>query len=240
MQRARKKFNSIAASHAGARCVRTLLDTFEIATAAGSHICLVHKPLGLRQSDFQALCPACKLPQDLLKLTLTHILLALDYLHTKCRLIHTDIQTKNILLNIEGETVLTNFEEAEINDPSPCKVDGDRIIYTSRELRVRGSTGHPVLCDFGEARIGDGEFNDDIQPYLYRAPKVILEIPWGKNVDIWNLGVIVWDLSQNTHLYNAQDANNELSSAQHLDEMTALLEPHRNHSSSEAEPWWSF
>lgn len=102
-----------------------------------------------------------------------------------------DIHAKNILLDIEDETVLTEFEEAEVNDPSPYKVDGNRTIYTSRKLRVKGSTGRPVLCDFGEARIGDGEFNDDIQPYLYRAPEVILDIPWSKKVDVWNLGVMV-------------------------------------------------
>jgi hypothetical protein len=60
--------------------VRTLLDNFEIGTSAGCHICLVHKPLGLPLSDFQALLPSGKLPQDILKLTLIHVLLALDYL----------------------------------------------------------------------------------------------------------------------------------------------------------------
>jgi hypothetical protein len=41
--------NSINSMHAGVRCVRTLLATFEIETKSGSHICLVHKPSGLPQ-----------------------------------------------------------------------------------------------------------------------------------------------------------------------------------------------
>ncbi|KAI9733143.1 MAG: hypothetical protein M1834_003690 [Cirrosporium novae-zelandiae] len=126
-------------------------------------------------------------------------------------------------LSIDDETVLINFEEAEVNDPSPCKVDGDRVIYISRQLRVRGSVGRPVLCDFGKARIGDKEFDDDIQPYLYRAPEVILQIPWNNKADIWNLGVMVWDLAQSRHLLEAQDANNECSNARHLAEMIARL-----------------
>jgi hypothetical protein len=72
--------------------VRTLLDNFEIGTSAGCHICLVHKPLGLPLSDFQALLPSGKLPQDILKLTLIHVLLALDYLHTDGHLIHTGMR----------------------------------------------------------------------------------------------------------------------------------------------------
>jgi len=50
---------------------------------------MVHKPLGLRISDFQALVPGGKLPQDILKLTLKHLLLALKFLHSECNLTHT-------------------------------------------------------------------------------------------------------------------------------------------------------
>jgi serine/threonine-protein kinase SRPK3 len=83
------RINSISTSHAGFKCVRTLLDTFNIDTATGSHICMVHKPLGLRISDFQELVPGERLPQEILKLTLKHVLLALDFLHSKCDLAHT-------------------------------------------------------------------------------------------------------------------------------------------------------
>lgn len=92
-------------------------------------------------------------------------------------------------------TLLDSFDEAEVRNPSPCKVNGDRVIYTSRQLRVRGSAGRPVLCDLGEARIGDGKFTEDIRPFLCRAPEVILRKPWDKKVDIWNLGVLVNSIS---------------------------------------------
>jgi hypothetical protein len=97
-------------------------------------------------------------------------------------------------MGIDDETVLSGFEEAQVRDPSPCKVDGIRVIYTSRKLRIRGSAGRPVLCDFGEARIGDKKFTEDIQPFLYREPEVLLRKPWGKKVDIWNLRVLVSSL----------------------------------------------
>ena len=94
--------------------MRTLLDTFETATATGSHICFVHKPLDLRLSDFQALCPAGKLPPDILKLTLTHLLLALDYLHTKCHLIHTgEILSRNTIPRPQDMMLLFSVHVSE-------------------------------------------------------------------------------------------------------------------------------
>lgn len=51
--------------------------------------------------------------------------------------------------------------------------------------------GRPILCDLGEARFGQSEYMSDIQPYLYRAPAVILDVLWTYSADIWNLGVLV-------------------------------------------------
>ena len=60
--------------------------------------------------------------------------------------------------------------------------------------------GRPVLCDFGEARIGEGDHNL-IQPYPYRAPEVILEMSWHNKVDIWMVGVMVSHLHLRTEYF---------------------------------------
>lgn len=104
-----------------------------------------------------------------------------------------DIQEKNIMLNIEDESILVDFEEAEISNPSPRKVVGDRAIYHSRKLGIPKKHGRPVLSDFGEARFGSesGTYCDDVQPFMYRAPEVLLRMPWNEKIDIWNLAVVV-------------------------------------------------
>lgn len=102
-----------------------------------------------------------------------------------------DIQEKNILLGIEDESILTKFENDELANPSPRKIDGDRVIYRSRNLDLPKTHGRPVLCDFGEARFGSSSYHEDIQPYLYRAPEVLLRMSWNSKVDIWNVGVVV-------------------------------------------------
>lgn len=78
-----------------------------------------------------------------------------------------------------------------MNSPSARKLNEDLIIYKSRGLKMPKTYGRPVLCDFGEARYGSVSYTDDIQPYVYRAPEVIMDVSWTYSVDIWNVGVMV-------------------------------------------------
>ena len=110
-------------------------------------------------------------------------------------MIRIDLKTDNLMLTIDEPTILNRFENAEIEEPSPRKViDERRAIYKSRRLPKPKDKGYglPILCDFGEARIGlvqqSGPF---VQPHIYRAPEVIFEMPWGPPADIWNLAGLV-------------------------------------------------
>lgn len=100
-----------------------------------------------------------------------------------------------MLLGMNEETSeqdLEKFEKDQLTSPGARKIDGDRVIYTSRPLVPPVySHGQPVLCDFGEARLGEYDNMADIQPYQYWALEVIFEIPWDEKVDIWNVGVMV-------------------------------------------------
>ena len=73
------------------------------------------------------------------------------------------------MLGVEDESVLEAFEAAEAETPSIGKVYPDRIVYRSRKLGRPSVYGRPVICDFGEARSGEVENNDDIQLEIYRA-----------------------------------------------------------------------
>ncbi|KAL9597305.1 MAG: hypothetical protein Q9219_005229 [cf. Caloplaca sp. 3 TL-2023] len=229
--------NTIRTSNPGSLYVRTLLDSFKATGPAGEYQCLVHEPLGMSMETLRELAPGRKLPQDLLRSFLVHLLNALDFLHTDAQMIHAgililheplvsepgDLQASNVHLRIEDDSILKYFETAELRDPSPRKVDGDRVIYESRGLRLPKKHGRPVLCDLGEARFGKENYTDDIQPYVYRAPEIILDIPWTYSVDIWNVGVMIWDIFENKHLFNARDSSGEASSLHHMAEMVAIM-----------------
>ena len=107
-----------------------------------------------------------------------------------------DLKTDNLMLSLEDITMLADFAKAEEENPSARKkINDSRTIYKSRRFRppVGGKGfGLPVLCDFGEARIGMAQQTGPfVQPHIYRAPEVIFEMSWGSAVDIWNLAGLV-------------------------------------------------
>lgn len=102
---------------------------------------------------------------------------------------NVDLQPNNILMGIDDESVLSEYEKDELEHPVPRKLVDGRTTYLSRPLSL--TFGPPVLCDLGEARLGDEEHQDDIMPDVYRAPEVILGMKWSYKVDIWNVAMVV-------------------------------------------------
>lgn len=117
---------------------------------------------------------------SLLDLELDHLLINIS-----------DIKADNIMFGIDDDSVFSDFENNELQNPCPRKEVDGRIIYTSRELRMPKILGAPILCDFGSAVMGDEQHLEDIQPDIYRAPEVILQVPWSYSVDIWSVGCVV-------------------------------------------------
>ena len=79
---------TITTSNPGALLVRQLLDSFKATGPAGEHQCLVHEPLGMSMETLRQLSPGRKLPENLLKVFLAHLLRALNFLHTDAEMIH--------------------------------------------------------------------------------------------------------------------------------------------------------
>lgn len=100
-----------------------------------------------------------------------------------------DISSNNLLQGIRDDSIHSQIEQDELKQPIARKTLSDRTIYNSRLLPV--SAGVPVLCDLGEARLGDQKHRGDIMPGIYRAPEVILGMDWDYKVDIWSVGVMV-------------------------------------------------
>lgn len=187
-----KRIENSPKDHPGRSAVRSLLDSFDINGPNGRHRCLVHPPLWESILNLRHRNPVRRLPAPVIAFVLKRLFQALDLLHKECHVAHTDIKEANMLLGAD-ESVLGAFEQKEVNEPCPRKELDGRTIYLSRELSTPKEFGAPVLCDLGSAvRLDDGaEHREDIQPNVYRAPEVILDIPWTCSVDIWNVGCMV-------------------------------------------------
>ncbi|EEQ28042.1 putative non-specific serine/threonine protein kinase [Microsporum canis] len=215
--------------HPGQRYIRELYDSFEIAGPNGSHQCLIQQPMHLSILDMMNLNPK-PLDAPFLKEILKRLLLILDFLHTEANVIHTDLKTDNLMIHIADKSMLEEFDKAERENPTPRKViDELRAIYTSRRFGKpkNGKWGGPILCDFGEARIGQvQETGPFIQPHIYRAPEVTFEMPWGPPVDIWNTAALIWDLFEGRHLFNnLLDEQRKYDPFKHMAQIFALLGP---------------
>ncbi|KAM6977767.1 SRSF protein kinase 1a [Aplochiton taeniatus] len=89
-----------------------LLDDFKISGVNGTHVCMVFEVLGhhllkwIIKSNYQGV------PLPCVKSIIRQVLQGLDYLHTKCKIIHTDIKPENILLSVNEPYVRRLAAEA--------------------------------------------------------------------------------------------------------------------------------
>ncbi|KAL3456637.1 kinase domain protein [Aspergillus heterothallicus] len=202
--------------HPGCRAIRTLTDSFHIEGPEDKHQCLVHPALFESVWEFLLRNPVQRLLNVVLAFTLRRLFLALDYLHTECQISHTDIKADNIM-----------FELADDLDPSPRKEIDGRTIYLSQNLEmIPGKIGAPVLCDFRSAVSGGVKHTEDVQPDVYRAPEIILEVPWSCSIDIWKVGCMIWNIFEGGSFFTGQDPEfKTYRSRAHLAEMINLLGP---------------
>nr|XP_021500064.1 SRSF protein kinase 2 isoform X5 [Meriones unguiculatus] len=89
-----------------------LVDDFKISGMNGIHVCMVFEVLGhhllkwIIKSNYQGLPVRC------VKSIIRQVLQGLDYLHSKCKIIHTDIKPENILMCVDDAYVRRMAAEA--------------------------------------------------------------------------------------------------------------------------------
>ncbi|OAA57898.1 protein kinase-like protein [Niveomyces insectorum RCEF 264] len=216
------------AKHPGRRTIRTVLGSFTIANEGNhnnTHQCLLYAPAGMSFGEFRDILPEGVFDKRMLQHSVQLLLFGLDYLH-RCEVVHTDISPNNVLLGVQDAHILHQVEEDEVARPMARKRYGDddnRTVYVSRPIPI--TSGNPILSDLGSARFGQASYQGDIMPWVYRAPEVILGMTWSSKVDIWSIGMMMWDLFEHRRLVRARDAQDNPSDEHHLAELVGLLGP---------------
>ncbi|KAI1400977.1 kinase-like protein [Hypoxylon fuscum] len=215
----------------GSNRILGLLDEFQYSGPNGKHVCLVFKPMGPSMSTYRRLFPRLKIPVPVAKNVARQLLEALAFLHDTCHIIHTDIKPQNILIETPEINEMFDHAPSEVflqqslpaNPPENFYMDSEPV--TSGEEDLSKAMDISIkLADFGVASWFDRHLTEWIQPQMLRAPEVILSAEWDHKVDIWNLGLIIWELVQGQLCFDGQaTATAPYSSEAHLAQMTAIL-----------------
>ena len=109
-----------------------------------------------------------------------------------------DIKPENVLTKLASDATLQRLEKHELEFPSKVIFDDGYPLYptcgaTSSLLELETV---PVLTDFGTARSSKATHEGWGMAHSYRAPEVLLGLPWSCEIDIWSIGVMVRTLGQ--------------------------------------------
>lgn len=194
-------------THAGRSYIREILDSVEVQGPNGIHICLAMEPLrqplwmlGQSEGSNGVVHPRT------IKKVLPSIIKSLDYLHSEAQVVHTDLKGDHFLLPFEDSQVLPEYAARQEANPAPFAQRNGRPVYESRNSfgRLRGDVNHVKLGDFGLAVQGGQKHSGDIQPREYTAPEVMLKAGWTYSADIWNLGLVLWELLGDVNLISGR------------------------------------
>ncbi|QPH11091.1 hypothetical protein C2857_002681 [Epichloe festucae Fl1] len=222
---------SMWTTHPGQEYVRKVLDSFEVKRSGQTHLCLAFEPL--RQPLWmlgRQTSPNGLVQPRIIKALLPGILKCLDFLHTECHVIHTDLKGDHFMLPFEDPAVLKDYVREQEANPAPFEVRRGRPVYESRPDFgcLRRGVGFVKLTDFGLAVRGDMTtmYYHDIQPLEYTAPEVMLQAGWSYSADIWNLGLVLWELLAEVSILDGKSPGNpNFSYLTRFAQMIRLLGP---------------
>ncbi|KAI0633936.1 kinase-like domain-containing protein [Trametes polyzona] len=180
-------------------------DCFSAYSLHGSHFCYVATTL-CGPTLWQILRNVHCLPFAATKRVARQTLLALDYIHTKAKLIHGDVKTDNLFIkiNADGATIAEYLRDW----PSQTYLARSHpAIFNGEPITTVKSEPFPaigLLPSFNNLDILLGDFScavpcEKITPETFfctstdvRAPEQLLGGPCSTAVDIWGLGCVIY------------------------------------------------
>ncbi|KAI0109230.1 serine kinase [Nemania sp. FL0031] len=185
----------------GANHIMGLQDEFEHPGPNGSHVCLVFKPMGPDMSHYRKLFSRAKLPIPVAKKVTKELLTALAFLHDSCQVIHTDTKPQNILIETSEINEMFQYAPSEVFNSSYPPHDPPTDYYM-KSMPVISGEEELETADISVRLTGFGDHK----------------------VDIWNLGLIIWELVHGRPVFDGQEtATSAYSSQAHLAQMVAIL-----------------
>ncbi|KAM9855180.1 SRSF protein kinase 3 [Aulostomus maculatus] len=207
--------------HPHSQRIVQLLDEFKLAGVNGVHTCLVLDLLGPDLRGWQLCFGNPGLSKIWVKQILTQVLQGLDYLHTQCQIIHTDIKPDNILLCLEEQ--FHKVPEGGSNVFSPP--NGKKAAGTAKvELSPNKLKDVTVkIADLGSSCWVYKHFCEEIQTRQYRSLEVLLGSEYGTPADIWSLACMAFELVTGDSLFEPKAGESFSLEEDHIAQIIELL-----------------
>nr|2X7G_A Chain A, UNCHARACTERIZED PROTEIN SRPK2 [Homo sapiens]5MYV_A Chain A, SRSF protein kinase 2,SRSF protein kinase 2 [Homo sapiens]5MYV_B Chain B, SRSF protein kinase 2,SRSF protein kinase 2 [Homo sapiens]5MYV_C Chain C, SRSF protein kinase 2,SRSF protein kinase 2 [Homo sapiens]5MYV_D Chain D, SRSF protein kinase 2,SRSF protein kinase 2 [Homo sapiens] len=208
-----------------------LIDDFKISGMNGIHVCMVFEVLGhhllkwIIKSNYQGLPVRC------VKSIIRQVLQGLDYLHSKCKIIHTDIKPENILMCVDDAYVrrmaaeATEWQKAGAPPPSGSAVStapaADLLVNpldprNADKIRVK-------IADLGNACWVHKHFTEDIQTRQYRSIEVLIGAGYSTPADIWSTACMAFELATGDYLFEPHSGEDYSRDEDHIAHIIELL-----------------
>ncbi|KAH7905119.1 kinase-like domain-containing protein [Hygrophoropsis aurantiaca] len=202
-------------NHPGYKHCLHLRDSFIAKSCHGPHLCFVTDVLGWDMVALRGLqANGRAFPVGLAKRIVKQTLLALDYLHRECNLVHTDVKPDNVLVSVAqaelDDAIGRLLEESPSASYEPridLELSPDPILTVKSQplpnlgLGLDTSNLSVCLIDYGHSTPVGHIPEEGVQPVLLRAPEVILGHPWSTPIDIWSVGCLVFEYLVGTALF---------------------------------------
>ncbi|KAM4722771.1 SRSF protein kinase 3-like [Rhinophrynus dorsalis] len=204
-----------------------LLDDFKLIGENGLHICL----LGLLGPSLLHLMKnhgSDGLPLTCVRKILQQVLQGLNFLHKKCRIIHTDIKPENILVCVKADNLQECMAQAAVWSHNRACCDNIEQGVDANFLSHLFETGNADMLGVKIADLGSScwtykPFSEEIQTQQYRAPEVLLGSGYSTPADIWSTACMAFEMATSFYLFEPQDGKTFSRNEDHIACMIELL-----------------
>ncbi|XP_072328924.1 SRSF protein kinase 3 isoform X2 [Scyliorhinus torazame] len=202
-----------------------LLDDFII--VGSNDVCLVIELLGDHLHRWILRSKRQGLPMTCVKRIIQQVLQGLNYLHTKCNILHTDIKPENILLCVNQEYL--NRLVASMQQGM-----GETLLKPSEVFQAEKSLLNPMdpnhaedisikIVDLGSGCWAFRHVSEEIQTRQYRALEAILGAGYGSSADIWSTACMAFELATGEYLFDPRPGKTFSQDEDHIAHIIELL-----------------
>lgn len=233
------------------RCnyINYLIEDFIYKTDEGKHVCMVFNLMAGSVYDIMKVGKYSNgLPLLIVKKIVYQLLIAMDIINNKFKILHTDIKPENVLVVGKNKKINQIIKTLEKNKQycnilkKRGKLKNDQIKKVIDEISFKEieyeyynadddleyineefiQNINAKLSDFGNCR--DINYDDyDIQTRYYRSPEIILGYKYNENCDMWSVGCLIYELLTGELLFDPEKEKRMCRDRFHVYEMICKL-----------------